>query len=648
MTTLFKQGRVVNGGSVTDWSDSARDLLDKATRVANSVKQYRLVRTEMPPGDLQDVTSRVGKRIGFRTLAEHGAKIFHASNGTFFVQGREGTWYRVVGREAQAPGHPNKSSFLKSIPKGLTKHERQDFVMAALMTEFARRGVSPQAGNEHQAFGAIRDIERSPGLEAFIGNALTAALLAQKRHHGLPEQLSDAERVVVSARTLRAATSLRTEADMHDSPKYPSWHHLSDTISQSVTASGIAQTPVTSPEFMERLAGLAGSIVTRGNKTTVIGDNAAELLLHEKLFLDPQTHSIHLSNWKIHADAVGRRELELLARKKRLDPSADIVVIVDGNIAANDLPVNQMLQSFSSRTGIPVVYSSDGALGMHEKKIVINGATSNAKVIMSDRNMGDEYLVSDPAKGWLGTAMFIEGPAARVAENDFRKLLNHAASLQAAAGKEGVVTLPLLDGDPMALVSYRGQDSVVMHSDIPGPENAEHFGKVLTGILDAARAGRDIIRLDQGYLMDVPGVGPALRRAAHRGVDIELLTNSRKSNDVTLITGPSLEFMQSLSLYPNVHVRVRVGTTDHRKIGTVTDLQTGEGVAFGGSGNLHGRSFYYEVETGAVVQGKDAVDQMNQTFGAVYGNDAQSERLGVVEPMNVYERFWYDMMKRFY
>ncbi len=632
--------------------ETAIDHVAKAKAIASK----RFVRLQQePPGRLKDVTERMADHFGVSKLAEKAnARVFKSSaDEHFFLKTNRNIWFKVVDKSEVAEA-PKTDRPKIAVPDGLDKQQKRDFIVKTLQGLLAQRGIHPAEGQEQAAVAALRDIEKKEGILNSIRQLMTDAIIGKKDHDGLPTTLNAVEKAVIEARSYRGARSILTELEMQDPLKYPLWNKLGSSIRNAVEGWGFERINVDSPEFMRRLSGLVQSPVTLNNTIEVIADNASEVSLHRKLILDPSVRSIHMSNWKIHNDASGKQFLALLAEKKRLQPDTDIQVIVDGNVAHSDLELEGLLKTFSAQNQIPVTFWADGGLGMHEKKIVLNGDSAEPEVLVSDRNLGDDYLSADPSIGWLGTAVLISGPAARVAENNFRRLNNRAAEIPPREGDVAPKHMALLEGDPNMMAPGSGTETVVEFSDIPGPTNPQNFAKAMTAAIASAKAGRDIIRIDQGYLMDIPGVGMELMRAAGRGVEIELLTNSKGSNDVSTLVGPSLVFVNKLDRFKNVKARTRYDatnpdrklTTDHRKIGTVTNKKTGEGIAFGGSGNFHGRSLYYEAETTWMAQGKRTVAQINNAFGAIFNNDSQSGPLGTVEPLNEYDAFLYDFLKR--
>jgi len=358
---------------------------------------------------------------------------------------------------------------------------------------------------------------------------------------------------------------------------------------------------------------IVGSPLSAGNKVTLLQDGPST---YQALYaaMAGAKSSIDMESYIIEDDEVGQRfATELKAAQAR---GVVVNLIYDG-VGSLDTPkayfddlaahgVNTL--QFNPVDPLKAKAGWDVNQRDHRKLTIVDGRT----VFVGGINISSVYSGGsfrqhtkyEPGHGqkvpWRDTDLQIDGPVVA----DFQKLFMDTWARQ--------------KGRPMAGADYfpqiERQGDVVVRAI--GGTSTEPYSQIYATLVSAIRSSSTSILLANAYFDPDPQLMGAIKDAAKRGVDVQLLLPS--VSDTWLVSAAGRRHYGEL-LEAGVKIYERQGALLHSK----TTLIDGVWCAVG-STNLDWRSFLHNDEIDAIVLSQGFGDQMR----AAFQNDlAQSQQL---------------------
>jgi len=234
----------------------------------------------------------------------------------------------------------------------------------------------------------------------------------------------------------------------------------------------------------------------------------------------------------------------------------------------------------------------------------------HVKVLIADdqyavaggQNFGDVYSHKGGSILWRDTDVVFSGPAVL----DAKRLL--AGEWNRYASKNGFKSI---DARNTAGLPYEGGSArvaVVM-------QNPPQSSPILVSIIKAMYAATKNINIENAYFVSLPVVTQAVLDARARGVEVNILTNSKESIDpegVVIVEAMYKCLIPLAQAGANIHLYNgwrSPGDTLHSKFMTVD----GE-FADIGSYNLHPRGERYDTEVNVNILDRGAVAQLDAAF----------------------------------
>jgi cardiolipin synthase len=356
---------------------------------------------------------------------------------------------------------------------------------------------------------------------------------------------------------------------------------------------------------------IVGSPLSAGNKVTLLQDGPST---YQALYgaMAAATNSIDMESYIIEDDEVGQRfAKELMAAQAR---GVVVNLIYDGvgslgtpkayfdELAAHGVNTLQFnpVDPLKARTGWDVNQRD------HRKLTIIDGRTAfvggiNISSVYSGGSFSQRSKERPGQKvPWRDTDLQIDGPVVA----DFQKLFMDTWARQ--------------KGKPMASANYfpeiGRQGDVVVRAI--GGTSTEPYSQIYATLVSAIRSSSTSILLANAYFDPDPQLLGAIRDAARRGVDVQLLLPS--VSDSWLVMSAGRRHYGEL-LEAGVKIYERQGALLHAK----TTLIDGVWSAVG-STNLDWRSFLHNDEIDAIVLSASFGDRMRAAFQA---DLAQSQQL---------------------
>ena len=343
-----------------------------------------------------------------------------------------------------------------------------------------------------------------------------------------------------------------------------------------------------------------------GNKLTMLFDGVNSFTERNRL-IDGAKESISLQTFIFNSDDTGwELANRLSAAAKR---GVEVRVIYDG-MGSNraDPKMFEMMK----QAGVQVREYADPKeqpleinARWHEKHLVVDGRTS----IEGGMNIANEYALGGSGKmvysrgktatePWRDADVKLEGPAVHDTAKAFLK--NWAEVGPGVTELERAKLLPKLD--PVA----GGSDvRVVQHH--PADEKDSNTVNLYRKAIDSAQKS---ITIENAYFLPPKELRDALVRASARGVQVQVMTNSRASNDMGVVSDASRYFYDDL-MKAGVKIYEKQGGTLHAKTATFD----GE-YSLVGSANLNGRSDGRDSEVVLAIRDRAVATQLTDRFSS--------------------------------
>lgn len=302
--------------------------------------------------------------------------------------------------------------------------------------------------------------------------------------------------------------------------------------------------------------------------------------------------SIYVESYILKDDHTGRRVTGALRQRAR--EGLDVALVYD---SFGSLGLAPELPKELTQDGVKVLeYRPLRDLEQvpwrarnHRKLCVFDGACG----LLGGMNISDDYAApEDGGKGWRDSAVLVRGPAVTQLEAMFRRLWSMRATVP--LGREpGPAPAPIPGGEEVRFVGTYSR-----------AERAEVRNSYLRAILSAQRS----IRITNAYFNPDRGLYRALKRAARRGVEVELILGGE--TDVRFVLYVSRGLYASL-----LKAGVRIYEWNERVLHAKTAVIDGEWCTVG-SANLNHRMVWHDLEVNAIIRGPRTAAALEAQFAA--------------------------------
>lgn len=359
-----------------------------------------------------------------------------------------------------------------------------------------------------------------------------------------------------------------------------------------------------SAAFERLLDERTGSVARPDNKLTLLLDGQQSFAERDRL-IDGAKHSIHLQTFIFTDDNTGWDLAKRLAAKAQEGVKVRVLYDAVGSNRAGDL-----IFDFMKKAGVEVrAYAPplEDPLSLnarwHEKHLIVDGEAS----IVGGMNIADEYrlggsgklVFSRGAEGtepWRDVDIKLEGPAVHDAQRAF--LRNWSALGAPVPEEEHAALFP-----PPTVEPPGPKVRVVQHR--PHQDFDDHTNQLY---LQCIRSAQKSITIENAYFLPPEEIREELKRAAERGVDVRVMTNSYESNDIGFVSEAARYFYDEL-LAAGVKIYEKQGGTLHSK----TASFDGE-YSIVGSCNLNGRSKGRDSECVVTTDDPQIARQLEERF----------------------------------
>jgi cardiolipin synthase len=425
----------------------------------------------------------------------------------------------------------------------------------------------------------------------------------------VPQEFSGAEPVSYSGTAVTLWYALGAQiTDNGPWTGTPAFEAISDRVmaaskSKAYPARRAGQPSLFTDEgFVREYEQATGARFTDGNSARFLINGPASFEVKDALIRSAKK-SLLISSWAFYDDTTGYQAAQMLIAKK--NEGVDVKVMIDSKVnVGHGKKVVAMMQ----KAGIEVLKIKESrANDIWHVKVLI---ADDQYAVAGGQNFGDVYSHKGGTILWRDTDVVFSGPAVLEA----KRLL--AGEWNKYAAKNG---LKNVDSRNLAGLPYEGGNArvaVVM-------QNPPQSSPILTSIIKAMYAATRNINIENAYFVSLPVVTQAVLDARARGVEVNILTNSKESIDpegVVIVEAmykcliPLAQAGANIYLYNGWR---SPGDTLHSKFMTVD----GE-FADIGSYNLHPRGERYDTEVNVNILDRGSVAQLD----AAFAKDLQKSR----------------------
>lgn len=373
----------------------------------------------------------------------------------------------------------------------------------------------------------------------------------------------------------------------------PSFEKISESAEKAARASAFApraagqESLLRDERFIGELEAVSGTKFIAGNAAEPLIDGPAAFAVKDRLIRGAK-RSIYAASYAFYDDVTGQEAAAMLIERRRA--GVDVKVMVDDKMAGvfGGRQLKQMAEA-----GVDVLRYSDADRPhdyLHVKLLVVDGEAA----VAGGQNYGDPYSHKGGAIKWRDTDAVVYGPAAAEAARAFASLWN--PRVKDAARR--------IAPPPAAPAAGRARVAVI-------PQNPPSLNPpLLTSLLKAMAGATTRINIENAYIIAIPAVNRAVAEARARGVEVNILTNSKESIDSdgksmadAIVEGTKVFLAAGANVY------LKQGDTLHSKFLTVD----GE-FATVGSYNLHPRSERYDTECNFNILDEGFVSGLDAAF----------------------------------
>jgi cardiolipin synthase len=386
--------------------------------------------------------------------------------------------------------------------------------------------------------------------------------------------------------------------------------------------------PILQPEFQKELNALTNSVLAYSDRIDLLVDGR-ESYPERWRMLENAKKSIHFSTMYIFRDDTTKKLGDLLIRKR--NEGVDVKIIVYGVYSLGNLSFYRRMRD----NGVEVkMYSSvpevllKGPLRfwrrhLHDKYLVVDGQ----EAITGGMNWSSRYERggTNAKVAWRDTDLLVSGPQARIVEQEFQKRWNRDeapdAFEKAASALEESHKLMLYPAeqdyskcivpDPEAPMGYRVRGLTRFLYQQPFEDRAVYMTNFYKAMIGEARSH---IWWQSISARPAEGLRKCLMEAAARGVDVRLMTNSKRNMCMLPIGGWPLYYITQAEYEKLIKGGIRIfeysGSAPMHAKGFIVD----DVVAAVGSYNATFTAEKYYTESGFAVYDTEGIREVRKMF----------------------------------
>lgn len=337
-------------------------------------------------------------------------------------------------------------------------------------------------------------------------------------------------------------------------------------------------------------------VVSEGNSVKLLPSGRAffdELLSA----VDAAEHYICVEYFTIGTDSIGTLLLGRLAAKAAEGLSVYVMIDRYGSFCADACPMDGTAMEAWHEKGLDIALFNDDMVGSplprdHRKLTIVDGVIA----FIGGMNIRDQYIVGSPKLGEVNDmSLRIDGPAAARFVPIFEEAWNTYSNRPKIR----------IDGGSVAELHTPGVSLEILPTSGGFPPSEVRLNYVR--LIDGAKKS---IKLVNGYFMPSPQIIKALKRAAGRGVKVEILLGETTDLPFFLYNRP-FRIAKRLARRENVTLHIYKGGFFHEKAISIDS----ERVLIG-SANLDYLSRRINHEICVLISDKEVAAQ----YEAIYDN----------------------------
>lgn len=364
--------------------------------------------------------------------------------------------------------------------------------------------------------------------------------------------------------------------------------------------------------FVKELEALTGARFLDGGSASALMDGPVSFEVKDRLMREAKK-SIYIASYAFYDDVTGNETAGILLEKKRA--GVDVKVLVDAKMTAIfGAGVLKRLEA----GGVEVLRYREARAHdyLHVKLLIVDEESA----VVGGMNYGDEYSHKGNSGKWRDTDVLYTGPAVTESVRVFAEMWNPRAKAPARRVAAPVQAAPT----GAARIAVLPQDPPTLEPPI------------LTGIVKAIYGATRRVNIENAYLIAVPALDKAVADACVRGVEVNILTNSKESIDAdgkamadTILDGLRVFAAAGANIY------VQRGETLHSKFMTVDGVYVNVG-----SYNMHPRSERYDTELNvAIIDAGTAAE-----FDGAFDRDIAGARRMTREELDTRKSGWFSRL----
>jgi len=344
------------------------------------------------------------------------------------------------------------------------------------------------------------------------------------------------------------------------------------------------------------------------SEVSLLVDRKISELARENLIKDEKKELL-ISTYLFHLDDFGKRELGMLVNAAKR--GVKVTLLVDGvgkNRGSRSPPfvrAQGILNALQS-VGVEVkIYNPRfRRIFSVNKRSHIKTIIGSDSVIIGDRNYSSGYFRRNSSKSYLSVELLVKnGQLIEQVRNAFHALIKkpEALSPYAPLSRDRSYHAYLKEWESQAATEKTRDVKLkpFIIEDIRYVDDSLDKGNVAREVLDLIKGSRESIKIINPYIVLTPELKEALGNAVKRGVDVEVITNSKESTNVGMV-GVAWEADKAELLRWGVSINeTKKDYFVHAKTIIVDDE-----IGYVGSYNLDPRSQNINLENGIIFRDK--------------------------------------------